>query len=65
MIIKLTHDIILGAYQLANSSHYTHDVNEQDSACPLAQQYPFAQKQWVISGHNRLYTILFCTKQDC
>ena len=43
MGIKLTHDIIVGTSQIVNSEHYTHDIKEQDLACPLAQQYPFAQ----------------------
>ena len=36
---------MLTTSQLAKPSNYTDDVKEQDSACPLAQQYPFVQKQ--------------------
>ena len=34
-LTKIVHDIIIETYQLTKSSHYTHDVKEQDSTCPL------------------------------
>ena len=62
---KLTHDIILGTSQLAKSSHYNHDVKEQDSAFPLAQQYHFAQNNRslvVIIGFIQYNTLLYKTR---
>ena len=47
--------------QLAKSSNYTHDVKEQDSACQLAQQYPFAQKQQLLLKNNRFSVVLIAS----
>ena len=34
--------------QLANSLIYTHDIKEQDLACPLSEQYPNYRKQMFV-----------------
>ena len=56
-LTKIVHDIIIGIYQLTKSSHYTHDVKEQDSACPLTQQYPFAKT--IESNGSLVFVIGF------
>ena len=50
---KLTNEIIVGTSQIANSSHYSHDIKEQDLAYP---QYPFCT-------YNRTVVIIIVFKQ--
>ena len=67
---KLTNDIIIGTSQIANSSHYSHDVKEQDLACPHYpfctynrtvvviigfKQYSFVQNKTVDKEYNQYY----------
>ena len=40
---------MLGTFQLVKSLNYTHDMKEQDSPCPLAEQYPHQREQLLLN----------------